>query len=145
MQVKINGIDQEILISTVSVVPEDLPELHVLNCVHCSSMVVQYQGKIAKIVPVAEPYDRPLTINKCKQCATRYTFQFAPLYNGDYTTIVLERKENTHFNIFRCPRHKSGILVDYAQAIHTKRGDQTIPFSTTCPDCSHRYFISDIV
>lgn len=146
MQVKIKGTDQEILISTVSIVPEESNELHVLQCIHCSSMVVQFQGKVAKIYPIAEPYDRPLVINRCNQCGTRYTLQMHSKYNTDHTKVILERMQNKNYNIFRCYRHKAGIMVDYVNGnIHTHSGAVSIPFSTTCPDCHHQYFFSDIV
>lgn len=147
MQVTIKGTEQELLISTVSVVPDpESNELHMLRCVHCNGTVTQYQGIVAKIVPIAEPYDRPLTIQSCHRCKIRYTLQSHAKYDATYAKVVLERTEKAELNVFYCYRHEGRVLVDFThESIHMRRGPVSIPFSTTCQQCQQQYFFSDIV
>lgn len=147
MNVTIKGNSQELLISTVSIVPEsDTNALHKFLCIHCATMVTQYQGQVVKIYPILEPYDRALVISSCKYCNSKYTFQTHAQYEIGATKVILEKLPTNSLNYFFCFRHRGRPLINYGGThIMTNTRIVTIPFSVRCDECEQGYYFSDLV
>lgn len=147
MNITIKGTPTELVITTVSIVPEaDSKILYKFLCVHCSGFVAQYQGQIVKIYPILEPNDQAVVITPCKLCNSKYTFQTHAAYDTGTTKVMLEKLDRPELNYFFCFRHRGRALVDYAgRSIHTRNHIVTVPFSTSCPQCEQSFWFTDLV
>lgn len=150
MIASVKGQPVELLINTVSIAPEqDGNALYMFHCINCGSNIQKYQGRIAKITPVLEPYDMVFTYPQCRKCGAYYAFQAYKSKPVIRTQVTLYTQPMGK-SLFYCYEGRGEPMLIYThQGIYSTVESKLMmtPFESTCnnPMCHELYTFADIV